>query len=267
MSDMSVFQLANVRPPWYHYRHRKGNKAFSYPKGMFIMVTLNMTAVYDAIADTLSTQSKAQGGTNVDSVDTSDAFNGSSLSGITEAYTASVLKADNIGSEQTNYDVRLNANSRNHWATNIEVRNMTENGINLGPSTTLGKNRFFELDKFLDKVTDTDSYIVYDLESDPENIDIYEIPADLVLELWSKNQLGKEVTIDNVKMGYKDAVFSRSRFLALFPIEYFGFTVSKRHKAQGMTADEVLDRASNVARFRIQTTKTKGVFDFSSIGL
>ena len=231
------------------------------------MVTLNMTAVYDAIANTLSEQSEAQEGTSFDSNDISDAFNGSSLSGITEGFTAAVLKADNIGSEQTNYDVRLNANSREHWATNIEVRNMTENGINLGPSTTLGKNRFFELDKFLDKVTDTDSYVVFDLESDSESIDIYEIPAELVLELWSMNQLGKEVKIGNVQMGYKDAVFSRARFLALFPIEYFGFTVTKRHKAQGMSADEVLERASRVPRFRVESTATKGSFDFASIGL
>jgi hypothetical protein len=230
------------------------------------MIKFDLNSVYDSIADALSDQSREAGGTIFESRDIEDAFNGSSLSGITEGFTASVLKAENIGSEQTNYDVRRHANSRDHWANNIEVRNMTENGINLGPSTTAGKNRFFELDKFLDKVTDTDSYVVFDLGSDPNEIDIYEIPAELVLDLWRNNAIGKEVKLAGEWQGYKDAMFTRSRFQALFPIDYFGFQVTTRHKAQGMSADEVLDRASRVKGFRSEI-KIKGNFNFESIGM
>ena len=126
----------------------------------------NLDDVIDGVADRLTKQSVAQGGNPISKEEMYDTFNGSNLSAITEKILAAVMKGRGMGSEQTNYDVILEENSKDHWAKKLEQRNMTNaSGANLGPSTTAGHNRYFEILKAIEKWADWDSLVVYDLET------------------------------------------------------------------------------------------------------
>ena len=224
----------------------------------------NLDDVIDGVADRLTKQSLAQGGNPISKEEMYDTFNGSNLSAITEKILAAVMKGRGMGSEQTNYDVILEENSKDHWAKKLEQRNMTNGGANLGPSTTAGHNRYFEILKAIEKWDDCDSLVVYDLESDSKNIDIYEIPAKLVAGLWRMNVIGQEVKIKKVPQGYRSAMVTYNRFKQLFPIEDYRYIINKNgHKMKDETPEECWRKAQERGHTKLKPcVKT---FDFNTV--
>lgn len=221
----------------------------------------NLASICRAVAAALSEQTTLLGGNKVTADDIANTFNGSNLSAITERHLAAVMRGEHIGSEQTNYDVKLTDVSVVHWAKKLEQRNMVKSS-NLGPSTTAGKNRYFDLPKFVQKINDCDSLIVYDLNSDPENIDIYEIPARLVFDLWKLNVIGTEVVINQKKQGYRNAMVTYKRFKALFPIEDYRFVVNADgHKMQNETAVDCYNKAQQRGFGKLQMCEEFYNFD------
>ena len=212
--------------------------------------SLNLDICYSALADVLSQQSIAQGGSPVNKEELAGTFNGSNLSAITERHLAAVTRGKHIGGEQTNHDVLLTESSVKHWAKKLEQRNMVKSS-NLGPSTTAGKNRYFDIDKFITKMNDCDSLVIYDLNSDPSDIDIYEIPTKLVAGLWKLNVIGTEVVINKKKQGYRNAMVSYNQFKRLFPIEDYRFVINPNgHKMKNETAQECWNKSRNRKGFR-----------------
>jgi hypothetical protein len=188
-------------------------------------------------------------------------FNGSNMSAITEQYLASVMRGKDIGCAQANYDVLLDENSRLHWAKKLEQRNMVKSS-NLGPSTTAGKNRYFDKDKFIEKMNDCDSLIIFDLNSNPRDIDIYEIPTKLIAGLWKINVIGTEVVIDKKKQGYRNAMISYTRFTKLFPIQDYRFVLNPNgHKMKDETAKECWEKAQNKKYGKIKACMVEFDFD------
>jgi hypothetical protein len=214
------------------------------PNFIYNMIpTIDLNSIYGVIANELNSQFESYGGTPASRDQMAMAFNGSSLSAVTELHLAGVTRGEHIGGDQTNYDVQLTDNSVDHWATKLEQRNMVKN-CNLGPSTTVGKNRYFDFLKFLIKMNDCHSLIVYDLNSDPNNIDIYEIPTKLVAGLWKLNVIGTEVVIDKVKQGYRNAMVTYNQFKRLFPIEDYRFVINPiGHKMKDETPEECWNKA------------------------
>ena len=228
--------------------------------------TFNLAAICRSVSAAISHQTVAQGGNEVTVDDIAKTFNGSNLSAITERHLAAVMKGEQIGGEQTNYDVRLNDDSKPHWARKIEQRNMVKSS-NLGPSTTAGKNRYFEIDKAIEKWKDCDSLVVYDLNSDPENIDIYEIPAKLVAGLWKLNVIGTEVTIKGEKQGYRNAMVTYTRFKKLFPIEDYRFVINKDgHKMANETAENCWKKAQQRGHSELKECVVEFNFDTVDFG-
>jgi hypothetical protein len=212
--------------------------------------TLDLDICYAALADVMSRQSIAQGGIAIDKEELAGTFNGSNLSAITERHLACVTKGKHIGGEQTNHDVLLTESSVKHWAKKLEQRNMVKSS-NLGPSTTAGKNRYFDLHKFIMKMNDCDSLIIYDLNSDQSNIDIYEIPTKLVTGLWKLNVIGTEVVINKKKQGYRNAMVSYNQFKRLFPIQDYRFVVTPDgHKMKDETPEQCWAKAQQRKGFR-----------------
>lgn len=226
--------------------------------------SIDLNSIYTVIADELNRQYATYGGTPVSKDEMAGAFNGSSLSAITERHLAGVTRGEHIGGDQTNYDVRLIENSVNHWATKLEQRNMVKTS-NLGPSTTAGKNRYFDKNKFVVKMSECDSLIVYNLNSDPNNIDIYEIPTKLVAGLWKLNVIGTEVVIKEKKQGYRNAMVSYNQFKRLFPIEDYRFVINPDgHKMKDETAEKCWDKAQKRKGFR-QLKECVVEFDFDTV--
>ena len=231
----------------------------------------NLDDVIDGVADRLTKQSLAQGGNPISKEEMYNTFNGSNLSAITEKILAAVMKGRGMGSEQTNYDVILEENSKDHWAKKLEQRNMTSGGANLGPSTTAGHNRYFEIDKGIEKWNDCDSLVIYDLGSDSKNIDIYEVPAKLVAGLWKMNVIGTEVKIKKEPQGYRNAMPTYTRFKKLFPIEDYRFIINADgHKMMNETPEDCWRKAQErghskllpcVKTFDFNSVNYKGIFD------
>ena len=242
------------------------------PNFIYDMIpTIDLNSIYGVIANELNSQFESYGGTLVSRDQMAQAFNGSSLSAITERHLAGVTKGEHIGGDQTNYDVQLTDNSVKHWAKKLEQRNMFKS-CNVGPSTTIGKNRYFDLLKFLMKMNDCDSLIVYDLNSDHSDVDIYEIPTKLVAGLWKLNVIGTEVVIDKVKQGYRNAVLTYNQFKRLFPIEDYRFVINPNgHKMKDETPEECWNKAQKrkgagqkkecVAEFDFDSVDFGGIFD------
>lgn len=212
--------------------------------------TLNLDSLYSVIANELSRQISSDGGNPVNKEELAGTFNGSNLSAITERHLTGVTKGKHIGGEQTNHDVLLTESSVNHWAKKLEQRNMVKSS-NLGPSTTAGKNRYFDLNKFIMKMNDCDSLVIYDLNSDSSNIDIYEIPTKLVAGLWKMNVIGTEVVINKKKQGYRNAMVSYNQFKRLFPIEDYRFVINPDgHKMKDETPQQCWDKSKKRKGFR-----------------
>jgi hypothetical protein len=233
--------------------------------------TIDLNSIYTVIANELNSQFESYGGTLVSKDQMAKAFNGSSLSAITERHLAGVTRGEHIGGDQTNYDVQLVENSIDHWAKKLEQRNMVKSS-NLGPSTTVGKNRHFDLAKFIVKMRDCHSLIVYDLNSDHSNVDIYEIPTKLVAGLWKLNVIGTEVVIDKEKQGYRNAMVTYNQFKRLFPIEDYRFVINPDgHKMKDETAEKCWNKAQKrkgagqkkecVVEFDFDSVDFGGIFD------
>ena len=226
----------------------------------------NLAAIEKVVEDELTRQSLLQAGEPC----TGYKFNGSNLSGISERILASFTKGRCMGSDQTNYDVILEEGSKNHWAKKLEQRNMVKSA-NTGPSTTAGHNRHFEIVKAIEKWNDCDSLIVFDMNSDRSDIDIYEIPANLVAGLWRMNVIGTEVQINKIPQGYRNAMVTYNRFKQLFPIEDYRFIINPDgHKMEDETPEECWRKAQErghktlkecVETFDFDTVDFGGVFD------
>jgi hypothetical protein len=226
--------------------------------------TFNLNKHCAAMALSLNEECVAQDGDSVDANIFLNAFNGSNLSALTELHLTSILRGYHIGAKQTNYDVLLVRRSKPHWSLKIEQRNMKDTS-NLGPSTTAGKGRYFDKDKFVIKMDDCHSLIIYDLNSDPNNIDIYEIPTKLVAGLWKLNVIGTEVVIKEKKQGYRNAMVTYNQFKRLFPIEDYRFVINPDgHKMKDETPEGCWDKAQKRKGFR-QLKECVVEFDFDTV--
>ena len=79
-----------------------------------------------------------------------------------------------------------------------EVRSISKGGIYFCPSYMVGSGRKFELNGFLEKLSELAGYIVSDIESFPR-IRYWIVPAQLVSKWWTSGDLGKITKISRNK--------------------------------------------------------------------
>ncbi len=214
--------------------------------------------------------------------------NGSQLSGLFEEYIAAIVRGKRIGGDQKDYDVVIINNVKKHWSKKIEVRSGSKN-LNLGPSTSTGTNRYFEVikafKKLLKKETKCDSLIIFRLDTDHDALKIYEIPSKLVWGLHEMNVIGTEVSIPTDKVpqfiinrlgdlvkkiiknkgndveiiltGMRNLCLSTNQFETIFPYEDYKFEITERHKMQDETPEECWRKAKKRSP-KIKSGENKG---------
>ena len=220
--------------------------------------------------------------------------NGSQLSGMFEEFIAAVLRAKRIGKEQKDYDVEVVGNPF-HWSIKVEVRSGSKS-LNLGPSTTTGTNRYFELFKAFKKLCKEDtkctSLIIIRLDTDHNELKIYEIPSSLVWGLFKLNVIGQEVEIptdkvpqfildglekvvkvtkdnkgnpvEKIATGMRNLCLSNKQLEIIFPYEDYKFVVTDRHKMQDETPEECWRKAVERSP-KIQPKPCLGVFNIEKL--
>ena len=201
--------------------------------------------------------------------------NGSQLSGMFEEYIAAVLRAKRIGKEQKDYDVEIVGNPF-HWSIKIEVRSGSKS-LNLGAiynhrNKIVILNCFKAFKKLCKKDTKCTSLIIIRLDTDHNELKIYEIPSSLVWGLFKLNVIGQEVEIptdkvpqfildglekvvkvtrvnkgnpvEKIATGMRNLCLSNKQFEIIFPYEDYKFVVTDRHKMQDETPEGVLEKSS-----------------------
>ncbi|MDD5340461.1 MAG: hypothetical protein PHV13_04385 [Candidatus ainarchaeum sp.] len=95
-------------------------------------------------------------------------------------------------SEGAGYDVTDSNGDK--W----EVRSISKDGIYFCPSYMVGSGRSFELEGFLEKLSEVKGYIISDIESFPQ-VPFWVISTEQVRTWWENGDLGKITKISRVK--------------------------------------------------------------------
>jgi len=163
---------------------------------------------------------------------------------------------------QANYDVIA---PDDHWAKYIEVRGSYEKA-DFSPSTSTGAKRSFEQEKFEEKIGALDSYVVFDfnpIKDGPlDNPRQYEIPAELIDDLFALGALGKAASIgfperQNYGKSHGREWYERPlRFKELFPYEQFAFEPNSAKKNYP-TAGELVESAIKRIQQKLENKRGK----------